>query len=91
MSEIVNIVNQIESNKNKMDNAADELSEKSGVSDVFQAGGRLYVQISAGNDYLVGSIEDKYDVTVNKVTEAGSKPTPDRPPVQDKEIEFINN
>ena len=88
---ISDIVADIESNKNKMNDALDAVSEKSGVADAFQAGGRLYVQLHEGNDYLISAIEDRFDISAERVTPAGSKPGPDRARLKNKEAEFVNN
>jgi len=90
MSAISDIVDEIESNKDKMGDAANELEQKSGVVEAWQMGGRLHVKLHEGNEYHIPKIESHYDVTHVRTSPDGVAHSPDRQDTAHIEAEFKN-
>lgn len=91
-TQLTQIVNTIEANKERADELADEVTERGEVEDAFKFGAQLHVQIadwvSDASGRIASEIEDDYDVRHSRTVPKGGKRDLDAPASEHTELVF---
>ena len=89
-STLSEIVDQIESNKDRARDVADALSGRGGVEDAANFAGKLHVTVddSVSVYAFATDVETEFDVTFDAHHKAGSRPRLDGPRLDNDEVVF---